>query len=579
MHEAELFIVTASLIAVAGGTSPEASTGTPAPGPTLTPVGAGDEAPRRDLPQVLFADFDADGREDLFAIDPRGQGRLLVDLGDGRHEDRTVRAGLGEVGPIVLAQSQDLNADDCEDLVLVTEGGRVRLMVGAGLAFEDRSLALGLKIDGAPRSILSEDRDLNGWIDIVFVATDDEGRTRTSIAFNYGGLRFDVHDGSAAGATVEQGPFGSDEEAVACADDVIDRAGGPCIEASSIPTLGKLFTNSPRLFVAPSLSPAQVGIGTTAPQSGVTLDVNGVIRAVGGIKFNDGTIQTTKTIQGPPGAPGPQGFQGLMGPTGAPGPSGPTGPVGPTGAGAPPQVGTEITVLPFTITQPGAYFLTQSLAGQAGQSGITIQADDVTLDLNGFALTGVPGSLHGVDVSQPVQNLRLHQGTVRDWGMNGVNGINAVASRFQGLTCLDNLAVGLITGSDCVVLDCIARGQTSTGLDTLENCLVERCLSTENGSDGIQTSNGSVVRGCVVFNNAEDGIETGDGCVVVDCVARDNGDDGVRSHEASVRGCSATINGQDGIDVDAGQISNCASKSNGVNEYQLNGTSNLSNSE
>ncbi len=57
---------------------------------------------------------------------------------------------------------------------------------------------------------------------------------------------------------------------------------------------------------------------------------------------------------------------------------------------------TPISALPFTINQCGSYFLTDCLTGVAGQNGITIDADDVTLDLNGFTLIGVPGSLDGI---------------------------------------------------------------------------------------------------------------------------------------------------------------------------------------
>jgi hypothetical protein len=47
---------------------------------------------------------------------------------------------------------------------------------------------------------------------------------------------------------------------------------------------------------------------------------------------------------------------------------------------------TAISSLPFTITNSGSYYLAASLSGSSGQSGITVQADNVTLDLNGFAL-------------------------------------------------------------------------------------------------------------------------------------------------------------------------------------------------
>lgn len=50
----------------------------------------------------------------------------------------------------------------------------------------------------------------------------------------------------------------------------------------------------------------------------------------------------------------------------------------------------------YKITTPGSYYLTDSITGVSGKHGIKIETDDVTLDLMGFALIGVPGSLDGV---------------------------------------------------------------------------------------------------------------------------------------------------------------------------------------
>ncbi|HYD01267.1 MAG TPA: hypothetical protein VEB22_08580, partial [Phycisphaerales bacterium] len=50
----------------------------------------------------------------------------------------------------------------------------------------------------------------------------------------------------------------------------------------------------------------------------------------------------------------------------------------------------------FRITQPGSYYLTANVAGVPAKHGIEIAVGGVTLDLNGFELTGVAGSLDGV---------------------------------------------------------------------------------------------------------------------------------------------------------------------------------------
>lgn len=50
----------------------------------------------------------------------------------------------------------------------------------------------------------------------------------------------------------------------------------------------------------------------------------------------------------------------------------------------------------FRISAPGSYYLTSNLVGLAGKTGIEIASANVTIDLNGFTLQGVPDSLNGI---------------------------------------------------------------------------------------------------------------------------------------------------------------------------------------
>src|SRR5262249_51241586 len=47
----------------------------------------------------------------------------------------------------------------------------------------------------------------------------------------------------------------------------------------------------------------------------------------------------------------------------------------------------------FKITQPGSYYLTGNVTGVNAKHCVEIASSGVTLDLNGFDLVGVPGSL------------------------------------------------------------------------------------------------------------------------------------------------------------------------------------------
>src|SRR5688572_21135329 len=60
---------------------------------------------------------------------------------------------------------------------------------------------------------------------------------------------------------------------------------------------------------------------------------------------------------------------------------------------------TPISSIPFTITQPGSYYVTRNLTMVGTSDGITIQSNNVTLDLGGFTLDGAGTGRHGVTSS------------------------------------------------------------------------------------------------------------------------------------------------------------------------------------
>ena len=50
----------------------------------------------------------------------------------------------------------------------------------------------------------------------------------------------------------------------------------------------------------------------------------------------------------------------------------------------------------FKITLPGSYYLTGPIDVPIGKHGIVVMADRATIDLNGFSIQGIPGSLNGI---------------------------------------------------------------------------------------------------------------------------------------------------------------------------------------
>jgi hypothetical protein len=80
--------------------------------------------------------------------------------------------------------------------------------------------------------------------------------------------------------------------------------------------------------------------------------------------------------------------------------------------------GTSINSLPYTVTAPGYYYLTRNLTYNGG-TAITVDADNVTLDLMGFCLTG-PGtsnSFFGILIKESRHKVEVRNGTVSGWGL------------------------------------------------------------------------------------------------------------------------------------------------------------------
>src|SRR4051812_4802458 len=87
----------------------------------------------------------------------------------------------------------------------------------------------------------------------------------------------------------------------------------------------------------------------------------------------------------------------------------------------------------FVINQPGSYYLSANLAVTKA-NGIQINAEGVTLDLNGFQVSRGTGSGgDGIQISGSAHRFRLLNGSVQGFAM-GINTLNgaqgARASKF-----------------------------------------------------------------------------------------------------------------------------------------------------
>ena len=260
---------------------------------------------------------------------------------------------------------------------------------------------------------------------------------------------------------------------------------------------------------------------------------------------------------------------------------------------------TPIAFAPFTISVPGSYYLTTNLVGVSGTNGITIACGNVTLDLAGFALTGVTESFHGVQISGGHTNVTVRNGTISGWGIFGVDAFSYSPHnvRLERLNVLANGAHGL-AASDGMVRDCCCTSNHSMGI-LIERGMVSDCMAHNNGGYGILADR-STVRACHARNNAGYGIYAGystvSGCYVADNVQSGiiayysncqiignncfhNNTSGDSSHAGifiydnanRVEDNHVTASGFAGIQVDGGYANNVIVKNtvigNGTNNY------------
>src|SRR6476469_3219972 len=107
------------------------------------------------------------------------------------------------------------------------------------------------------------------------------------------------------------------------------------------------------------------------------------------------------------------------------GPLPPPGPPGPTmktldQIDAKLEKRTPISSIPFDITKPGSYYLTQNLSGAA--PGITAKVSGVTIDLNGFTITGPgKGSTGTGSGIVGLDDTVVRNGRISDFGDDGIH--------------------------------------------------------------------------------------------------------------------------------------------------------------
>ena len=244
---------------------------------------------------------------------------------------------------------------------------------------------------------------------------------------------------------------------------------------------------------------------------------------------------------------------------------------------------TAISNANYTISQPGSYYLTTNLT--ATGHGITISADNVTLDLNGFSLTGdLDTGDYGIQIGGnfSYKNIAVRNGAISRFH-GGLYLQRVSLSRFDHLSFSTNrygirlaAATGQSNGnrfSDCRIADSAAMGVYLQAWDASQcnGNLFAGCTIMRNAGGGVyfltqdsSRCDGNQFSGCRVVGNGMQGfVFSGPGSqsgnLICDCTISDNTYSGVY------------FNGQNGK-CDGNRLFNCVLSRNGGKGVSCEGT-------
>lgn len=230
---------------------------------------------------------------------------------------------------------------------------------------------------------------------------------------------------------------------------------------------------------------------------------------------------------------------------------------------------------PVTLSEPGSYRLTSPLVvSSSAADGIQISSDDITIDLNGFAITGPvactgsgtsvscgAGSGIGIKRDSLEVGTVVHDGTVSGFGGGGivVGALNpgfGSENRIEDVRVVRNGGDGVQGGLETIVARVQAIGNDGDGIDLSRRGRVLDSVATGNAANGIVVSAAGVVSGCTASENGIDGMSLGAGAAAFDSAARSNGVIGIDAGGTSiVRGNVADGNGTAQLDQFSGGYS------------------------
>ena len=195
-----------------------------------------------------------------------------------------------------------------------------------------------------------------------------------------------------------------------------------------------------------------------------------------------------------------------------------------------PRIPIHAADLPLMITEPNSYYLVEDVNFTSTTShAITIECNDVSIDLMGYTLKGPDSGTKAGIYMNGRSNVEVRNGTVRDFYYGIHEGSTAGRHhRIINVRAMSNFYCGIrLYGKGNLVKDCTAAENDFYGIYTGSGSMVTGNTCYSNGDNGIYTDSGCTVTGNTCYDNGGNGLLAGTGCTIIGNTSRLNTGDGI----------------------------------------------------
>lgn len=251
----------------------------------------------------------------------------------------------------------------------------------------------------------------------------------------------------------------------------------------------------------------------------------------------------------------------------------PPGPIAPTMKTLD-QVEARIPIssLPLEITTPGSYYFTSNLTMSSDAAyGLKISAENVAVDLNGYALIGAGlgvGFNPGITTTGTADGFSIQNGTIRSCSGSAIALFSANRIRVERVRVTGNGGSGIQAGEAAFVSECTIdlNGSGFAASVGYASQLLNNRISLN--LVGIDAADGSRIIGNTCKDHSGSGIQFSGACMVEGNTCSGNASAGISQGSGSGAMVTKNIcsgNGSHGIDVFSGTVNDNMSYSNGAN--------------